>query len=140
MSILQQLMQNPQGMRLIDDQGVLSVGTIEPNTGTIQLSDGKKVNMVNPSAVQLKVEKVDQDGNQQGLIAPNFPQQQQQSSNTRKKSSLLQKFQSLPADVLMRAGAAGLGADSLPKGLAAAGKEYADFSKLKHLKQRWIEL
>ena len=36
------------------------------------------------------------------LIAPNFPQQQQSSSNTRKKSSLLQKFQSLPADVLMR--------------------------------------
>ena len=33
---------------------MLVVGTIEPNTGTIQLSDGKKVNMVNPSAVLME--------------------------------------------------------------------------------------
>ena len=103
MSILQQLMQNPKGMRLIDDQGILSVGTIEPNTGTIQLSDGKKVNMVNPSAVLMEGGEGGATlKGQIGSVGNAIPSEQ-----TRKKSSLLQKFQSLPADVLMRAGASG---------------------------------
>ena len=123
-------------MRLIDDEGILSVGTIEPNTGTIQLSGWKKVNMVNPSAVLM-------EGGEGGatLKGQIFQLEMADNQQTRKKSSLLQKFQSLPADVLMRAGAATLGADSLPKGMQQLQvKNMQIFSKLKHLKQRWIEL
>lgn len=116
-------MQNPSGMRLIDTDGILSIGNVEPNTGTIQMQGGNKVNMVNPSAVLVKG---GEDGatlkGQAGFVGTNTG-----SDQNRKKAGLFEKFRSLPADVLMRAGAATMGASNLPSALGAAGDVYGDY-------------
>ena len=40
---------NPnQQMRLIDNDGILSIGQFDPTSGSLNISGGKKVNMVNP--------------------------------------------------------------------------------------------
>ena len=125
MSILQQLMQNPRGMRLIDNDGMLSVGNIEPNSGAIQLSGGKKVNMVNPSAVLMEGGEGGATlKGQAGFVGTNTG-----SDQNRKKAGLFDRFKSIPSDVMMRAGASMLGADSFSEGMAGAGKQYADYMK-----------
>ena len=125
MSILQQLMQNPKGMRLIDTDGMLSIGTIEPNSGAIQMQGGKKVNMVSPSAVLIEGGEGGATlKGQAGFVGTNLA-----SSQNRKKASLFDKFKSLPPDVLMRAGGAMLGADDFTSGMQAAGNQYADYFK-----------
>ncbi len=120
------MMQNPEGLQLIDSNGVLSTGMLNPATNVLTMRDGTQVNQVNPGVIK----KTDNEG-KTTLMAPNFPvfPNQMASGQNRKKASLFDKFRSLPPDVLMRAGAATLGADNLPKGLSAAGKQYADFFK-----------
>ena len=35
-------------MRLIDQDGILTIGQVDPTTGVLSISGGKKVNKVNP--------------------------------------------------------------------------------------------
>ena len=122
-NFMELMMQNPDGMQVINDQGILSMAMPDPATGGLVFKDGKQVNQVNPGAVM----KTANDG-QTTLMAPNFPNQMADNQN-RKKASLFDKFRSLPPDVLMRAGGAMLGAKDFTSGMQAAGNQYADFFK-----------
>ncbi len=118
-------LQNPQNMRLIDNDGILSIGSVDPTSGSLNMSGGKKVNMVNPSAVL--IERPDGQKTLKGATAEvgsNFPPQ---SDENRKKASLFERFKSLPAGVRMRAGSAMLGADDFTSGMSEAGKVFADY-------------
>ena len=117
---------NPnQQMRLIDNDGILSIGQFDPTSGSLNMSGGKKVNMVNPSAVL--IETPDGQKTLKGATAEVGMNNQPKSEQNRKKASIFDRFNSLPAGVRMRAGSAMLGADDFTSGMAEAGKVFADY-------------
>jgi len=125
---------------LINNNGVLSMGGVNPNTGMLTLSDGQTLSRVSPSAVLAQPlpsmnaaneTETSQFGSSYSgpTLIGDFPgrNQNEMSEQTRKKTSLLDRFKSLPAGVLMRSGAAMGGADDLVSGLAASGKVLGNY-------------
>ena len=125
---------------LISNNGVLSMGGVDPNTGMLRLSDGQTLSRVSPSAVLAQPlpsmnaaneAETSQFGSSYGgpTLIGDFPgrNQNQMSENTRKKTSLLDRFRSIPGHIHMKSGAAMLGADDFPSGLAAMADVDADY-------------
>ena len=112
-------------MRLIDQDGILTIGQVDPTTGVLSISGGKKVNKVDPKAVL--AEKPDGSKALSMGVAQVGTNNQPKSEGNRKKASLFERFNSLPAGVRMRAGSAMLGADDFTSGMSEAGKVFADY-------------
>ena len=126
---------------LINNNGALTMGGVDPNTGMLTLSDGQKLSQISPGAIlaqplpsmnaanEAQTSQFGSSYDGPTLIA-DFPErryQNQMSEHTRKKTSLLDRFKNLPAGVLMRSGAAMGGADDLVSGLAASGKVLGNY-------------
>ena len=59
-NFLQMMMQNPEGLQLIDSNGVLSTGMLNPATNVLTMRDGTQVNQVNPGVIKRLIMKAKQ--------------------------------------------------------------------------------
>ena len=124
---------------LVNNNGALTMGGVDPNTGMLRLSDGQTLSRISPSAVlaeplpSMNADNEIANSNYASsfdgpTLMGGIPGQNQMSEQTRKKASLLDRFRSIPGNVHMRSGAAMLGADDLQSGLAASMDVLSDYA------------